>query len=170
MIQTASQSTRTVDAATGRVVAVCVSRGGIPKHTLTAVRVTTGGLAGDSHAHEKHNRPERAVSLFDLEILTQLQKEGFPLYPGAIGENLTVAGLHVQGLPPGTLLEIGDVLLRLEEPRKPCYVLDAINPCLKDIIVGRCGYMASVVEGGMIKPGMEIVIASEDQRGSPART
>jgi MOSC domain-containing protein YiiM len=162
MIQTASESTRTVEAATGRVVAVCVSRGSIPKHTVTAVPVTTDGLAGDGHAHKKHNRPERAVSLFDLEILTQLQKEGFPLYPGAIGENLTVAGLHVQGLPPGTLLEIGDVLLRLEEPRKPCYVLDSINPCLKDVIVGRCGYMASVVEGGMIKSGMEIVIVSED--------
>ena len=130
---------------------------------VTAVQVTTDGWQGDGHAHAKHNRPERAVSLFDLEILTQLQREGFPLYPGAIGENLTVAGLHVQRLPPGTLLEIGDVLLRLEEPRKPCYVLDAINPCLKDVIVGRCGYMASVVQGGVIKPGMEIIVASEGQ-------
>jgi MOSC domain-containing protein YiiM len=134
--------------------------------------VTTDGLQGDGHAHAKHNRPERAVSLFDLEILTQLQLEGFPLYPGAIGENLTVAGLHVQRLPPGTLLEIGEVLLRLEEPRKPCYVLDAISPCLKDVIVGRCGYMASVLEGGMIRPSMEIVIASEGQESptSPLRT
>ncbi|MEX0677368.1 MAG: MOSC domain-containing protein [Pirellulales bacterium] len=154
---------RTVEAATGRLVAVCVSRGSIPKQTLSAVQVTADGLEGDGHAHAKHNRPQRAVSLFDFEVLTQLQKEGFPLYPGAIGENLTVAGLHVQRLPPGTLLEIGDVLLRLEEPRKPCYVLDAINPCLKDVIVGRCGYMASVVEGGMIRPSMEIVIVSEDQ-------
>ena len=63
MIRPASENTRTVEAAIGRVVAVCVSRGGIPKRTLTAVRVTTGGLGGDSHAHEKHNRPERAVSL-----------------------------------------------------------------------------------------------------------
>jgi MOSC domain-containing protein YiiM len=97
------------------------------------------------------------VSLFDIEILTQLQKEGFPLYPGAIGENLTVTGLGVQRLPPGTILEIGQVLLRLEEPRKPCYVLDAIHPCLKDVIVGRCGYMASVVRGGVIEPGMNII-------------
>ena len=148
--------------AIGRLVAVCVSRGGIPKRTMNAVEVTTEGLVGDGHAHAKHNRPDRAVSLFDLEILKQLQIEGFPLYTGAIGENLTVAGLHVQRMSPGTLLEIGDVLLRLEEPRKPCYVLDAINPCLKDVIVGRCGYMASVVQGGVIEPGMEIVEASKD--------
>jgi MOSC domain-containing protein YiiM len=129
---------------------------------VDAVRVTTDGLAGDGHAHAKHNRPDRAVSLFDMEILTQLQTEGFPLYTGAIGENLTVAGLHVQRMSPGTLLEIGDVLLRLEEPRKPCYVLDAIDPCLKDVIVGRCGYMASVVRCGVIEPGMEIVSVSKD--------
>ena len=158
MIQAASDRTHSPEVKLGRVVAVCVSRGSIPKRTLSAVQVTTDGLQGDGHAHAKHNRPERAVSLFDLEILTQLQREGFPLYPGAIGENLTVEGLHVQRLPSGTLLEIGDVLLRLEEPRKPCYVLDAISPCLMDVIVGRCGYMASVLEGGMIRPSMEIVV------------
>ena len=163
MIRVVSHHAGTTAATRGRLVAVCVSRGSIPKHALAAVHVTTDGLEGDGHAHAKHNRPERAISLFDLEILTQLQKEGFPLYPGAIGENLTVADLHVQRLPPGTLLEIGEALLRLEEPRKPCFVLDAINPCLKDVIVGRCGYMASVVEGGMIKPGMEIVDVSKDQ-------
>ena len=169
MIQAVSDVTHSVEVAPCRLVAVCVSRGSIPKRTLSAVQVTTGGLQGDGHAHAKHNRPERAVSLLDLEILTQLQREGFPLYPGAIGENLTVAGLHVQSLPPGTLLEIGDVLLRLEEPRKPCYVLDAINPCLKDVIVGRCGYMASVLEGGLIRPSMEIAVASErHSRPGPA--
>jgi MOSC domain-containing protein YiiM len=141
----------------GRLIAACISAGGIPKRSLSRVQITTNGLAGDARAHEKHNRLDRAVSLFDWEILTQLRTEGFPLYPGAIGENLTVAGLHVQRLSPGTLLEIGDVLLRLEEPRKPCYVLDAINPCLKDVIFGRCGYMASVVHGGVIEPGLEIV-------------
>jgi MOSC domain-containing protein YiiM len=157
MIQASSLTTPTMAIATGKLVAVCVSSGGIPKHSLAAVQITASGLQGDGHAHAKHNHPKRAVSLFDLEILTQLQKEGFPLFPGAIGENLTVAGLAVQSLPHGTILEIGEVQLRLEEPRKPCYVLDAINPCLKDVIVGRCGYMASVVRGGMIEQGMEIV-------------
>jgi MOSC domain-containing protein YiiM len=140
----------------GRLIAVCVSPGGIPKQVVSRAHVTAKGLSGDGHAHDKHNRPDRAVSLFDWEILTQLQIEGFPLYPGAIGENLTVAGLHVQRMPPGTLLEIGDVLLRLEQPRKPCYVLDAIDPCLKDVIVGRCGYMASVAREGIIDPSMPL--------------
>lgn len=140
-----------------RVVAVCTSVGGVPKHPLLEAEVTVAGIRGDLHAHEKHNRPDRALSLFDLEMLRRLAEEGFPLEPGTIGENLTVEGLHVQELPEGTLLEIGDVILRLEAARKPCYVLDVIDPRLKDIIVGRCGYMASVVRGGMIRPGMTIV-------------
>lgn len=92
--------------------------------------------------------------------MTQLQGEGYQLYPGAIGENLTVVGLDVQRLSPGTLLEIGNVLLRLEQPRKPCYVLDAIDPSLKHVIVGRCGYMASVVREGMIDQSMLVQVFS----------
>lgn len=162
MIRPTLFATPPTKCSSGTVVAIGVSGGGIPKQALDEVQVTKDGFVGDVHAHAKHNRPDRAISLFDVEILDQLRKEGFPLYPGAIGENLTVAGLHVQSLPRGTLLEIGSVLLRLEEPRKPCYVLDAINPCLKDVIVGRCGYMASVVQEGVIQPGMEIVRLSSD--------
>lgn len=143
--------------ASPRVVAVCISAGGVPKHPQSEVVVDVDGIRGDLHAHEKHNRPDRALSLFDLEVLQQLIDEGFPLEAGTIGENLTVEGLHVQELPAGTLLAIGDVILRLEAARKPCYVLDVIDPRLKEIIVGRCGYMASVVRGGVIQPGLSII-------------
>ena len=137
----------------GRVLAVCVSPGGIPKTPVEATWVSQQGLAGDGRNHAKHISPQRAVSLFDWEILEQLRAEGFALEPGAIGENLTVVGLHVQRLQPGDLLSVGQVMLRLEEPRKPCYVLDAIDPRLKDAIVGRCGFLASVVRAGQIWPG-----------------
>jgi MOSC domain-containing protein YiiM len=123
--------------------------------------VSEAGLAGDLHAHDKHNRPDRAVSLLDVEVMSELVSEGFPLEPGTAGENLTVSNLHVQQMVPGTLLEIGAVRLRLEAPRKPCYVLDKIDPRLKDAIVGRCGYMASVIRGGTIEPGMTIRRLSE---------
>jgi MOSC domain-containing protein YiiM len=142
--------------AIGRVVAVCASDGGIPKRALSDAEVIISGIRGDLHAHAKHNRPDRAVSLIDMEILSQLVAEGFQLEPGTAGENITVEGLNVQQLPGGTLLQIGDVLIRLEVPRKPCYILDAIDPRLKDDIVGRCGYMASVVKPGLIAPDMPI--------------
>lgn len=148
-----------------RVVAVCSSAGGIPKLPLSRAHVLTSGIEGDLHAHEKHNRPDRALSIFDLEILHELIREGFDLAPGTAGENLTVEGLSVQSLPPGTLLQIGDLLLRLETPRKPCYVLDAIDPQLKTAILGRCGYMASVLQPGTISPGMLIERVDAPFRG-----
>lgn len=139
-----------------RVVAVCISAGGVPKRPLLEAEVGVAGIRGDLHAHDKHNRPDRALSLFDVEILRQLVEEGFPLEPGTAGENITVEGLNVQKLQNGTLLQIGEVLIRLEVPRKPCYVLDVIDPRLKEAIVGRCGYMASVLQSGIICPGMTI--------------
>jgi MOSC domain-containing protein YiiM len=150
-----------------RVVAVCISAGGIPKLPQPLALVQREGLVGDGHNHTKHCRPDRAVSLWDVELLQQLAREGFALVPGAAGENLTVAGLHVQTLPPGTLLEIGGVLLRLEQPRKPCYVLDAIDPRLKEAVVGRCGYLASVVREGTIAPGMRVHVVERPTSENP---
>jgi MOSC domain-containing protein YiiM len=148
-----------------RVVAVSISAGGIPKHPLLAGLLAKVGFVGDGHSHAKHIREDRAVSLLDQEILQRLVQEGFPLVPGAVGENLTVAGLGVQQMPPGTLLQIGSAILQLEQPRKPCYVLDAIDPLLKDAIVGRCGYMASVIREGWIRPGMRIEVLTNETTG-----
>ena len=143
------------------VLSVNISRGGIPKKPQKAARALKSGLDGDGRNHAKHIRPDRAVSLWDHEILERLVNEGFNLSPGAAGENLTVVGLNVQQLDPGTILRIGRCRLRLEQPRKPCYVLDAIDPRLKEVIIGRCGYMASVVEEGTIRPGMSIDVVAE---------
>ena len=148
------------------VLAVCLSTGGIPKLPQTEVQVAIAGIVGDLHAHAKHNRLDRAISLLDIEALQQLASEGFPLSPGATGENLVVEHLNVQSLPPGTLLRIDDVVLRLEAPRKPCYVLDAIDPRLKEIIIGRCGYMASVIQPGRLRQGAMIVVDSSGSSGS----
>lgn len=142
---------------TGKLLAICISRGGIPKLPQPDAWLSIEGFVGDGRNHTKHIRPDRAVSLLDMEIIAQLRREGFAVAPGAIGENLTVSGLNVQRLPPGTLLQVGRILLRLEEPRKPCYVLDSIDPRLKEVLVGRCGYMASVVRGGRMVPGSPIV-------------
>jgi hypothetical protein len=37
------------------IVSVNISPGGIPKHPIDAGPVTTDGIAGDGHDHEKHN-------------------------------------------------------------------------------------------------------------------
>ena len=140
-----------------RVVAVCTSRGGIPKYPHPCAQVSFAGLQNDGHNHAKHNNPLQAVCLQDEEILQQMRGEGFPLDCGTIGENVTVRHLHVRGLPAGTVLEIeGGVVLALTKERKPCYVLDAVHPRLQEAIAGRCGFYAKVLREGFIKVGASI--------------
>lgn len=144
------------------VVAVCTSPGGIPKRPLMSVPVTSGGLAGDGHNHAKHNNPLQAVSLQDLEVLEDLTREGFALQPGATGENLTIRNLKVNRLSVGSVLVFtGGVVLELTRERKPCYVLDAIDPRLKEAILGRCGFYAKVLHEGVIQPGERIQVVKK---------
>lgn len=143
-----------------KILSVNISKGGIPKRPVELCAVTLEGLVGDKHDHEKHNSQDRAVSLMDQEILLQLIDEGYSLYPGAIGENLTVEELHVQSLEPGDRLSFsGGVELELVEARKPCFVLDSLGENLKIDIVGRSGYMARVVTEGTFERGETISVS-----------
>jgi MOSC domain-containing protein YiiM len=159
---TRASSDRLSPPASGRVLAVCISHGGIPKKPVPAAQLVFTGLVGDGHAHEKHIRPHRALLIQDDEKLDELRREGFDLGPGTLGENLTVRHLHVQELSPGTRLRLeGGPLLELSEPRQPCFVLDQIDSRLQTAVVGRCGYLAKVVEEGPVHEGQRIDVISD---------
>ena len=42
--------------------------------------------------------------------------------------------------------------------REPCYKLTALDPRMPDLVVGRVGVMARVVEGGIVRVGDEVVV------------
>ncbi len=139
------------------IVSVNISPGGIPKRPIEVGRVTAGGIDGDRHDHDIHDTPLQAISLIDAEDLDDLRGEGYDVGPGAMGENLTVAGLQVDGLRPGDRLVLsGGVVLEYTKARKPCFVLDSISPQLKTIVPGRCGGYAKVIEAGEVRPGETI--------------
>lgn len=140
------------------LVAINISPGGIPKLPIPKVEVTHDGLVGDGRAHAKHVKRDRSISLLDEEILGDLRREGYVVGPGVLGENLTVRDLHSQTLSVGTCLRFaGGVELELTEPRKPCFVLDAVDPRLKETTVGRIGWMARVVNPGWLAAGEAVV-------------
>ena len=142
------------------IIAVNISGGGIPKLPVPVAQVTSSGIEGDAHDHEKHDTPLQAICLLNGEILDDLRAEGFEVGPGATGENLTVRGLDVEALEPGDRLRLsGGVQLEYTKKRKPCYVLDAIHEDLQDAIRGRCGGYAKVIEGGTVRPGETIELA-----------
>jgi MOSC domain-containing protein YiiM len=114
----------------GRVHAIHVSDGGVPKQTRDTCMVRATGLDGDRQRDRRHHGgPLRAVSLYSLELIEALQAEGHPIAPGALGENLTIAGLSWDALTIGTGLEIGSVRLTLTGYAHPC---TNIAPAFRD--------------------------------------
>ena len=154
----------------GRVLAVNISGGGIPKLPVDEALATPMGLEGDGRDHAKHWKPERALSIQDEELIEELRGEGYAVRAGTMGENLTVRDLCVQGMEEGTRLRFsGGIEIELTGPRKPCFVLDAIAPDLKDEVVGRLGQMARVLVTGTVRPGETITVSAPVGDGPVAR-
>lgn len=110
-----------------RIFQLNTSPGGVPKLAVQSVAVGTNGLDGDGVNHPKvHGGPERAVCLWSLECILELQAEGHPIFPGAVGENVTVAGLEWSTLAPGAVLDLGDeVRLEIASYTSPCRTIAA---------------------------------------------
>jgi MOSC domain-containing protein YiiM len=147
--------------ADGRVVQVNISPGGVPKAAVAEARVGRLGLDGDAHHHDHvHGGPHRAVALLGLEAIERVRADGHAIAPGAVGENLTTAGIELSLLPVGTRLAIGDrVLLELSSPAGPCDVIKGV------FVGGKSGRIsillhpsdsrmyARVLAEGVVRPG-----------------
>ena len=107
----------------GRIALLNVSPGGVPKRAIAHADVGEMGLAGDAVANLRvHGGPQRAVCLYAMERILALQREGNPVFPGALGENVTTAGLDWDLVVPGARLVSGDVELVVTKYAVPCDV------------------------------------------------
>jgi MOSC domain-containing protein YiiM len=51
----------------------------------------------------------------------ELQAEGHPIFPGAVGENITISGIDWNEVTPGQQLALGnEVLLEITSYTSPC--------------------------------------------------
>jgi MOSC domain-containing protein YiiM len=149
----------------GRLVAVCSSPGGIPKTPLLLAHVDERGIAGDGHRFHLHGGPDRALCLLSEEEARWLAEDGVrPTSPGTFGENLRTDGLDYRALKPGDRLRVlageapgeEDVLIELFDVRAPCRTLQSIDARFPDLMAGRSGFVARVLRGGELRPGMEL--------------
>jgi MOSC domain-containing protein YiiM len=155
----------------GTVVQINVSKGGIPKLPVGVATVTERGVVGDDWAHPRfHGGPKQALLLISTEDLDGLKALGYPVYPGALGENLTISGIDMRAVRFGDRFEAGDVLLEITKLRQPCRTLDLIRKGIQLELYdttpgaanwGRGGFYARVIEGGTIRPG-DIIAKAED--------
>ncbi|MDE3230275.1 MAG: MOSC domain-containing protein [Chloroflexota bacterium] len=111
----------------GRIVQINISRGGVPKLPVMEARVGELGLAGDLHDDiASHGGPTRALCLYTIEEIERLQAEGHPIFPGAAGENVTLRGVALARLVPGTRLALGDeVVVEITGYTTPCKTIRA---------------------------------------------
>ena len=77
------------------------------------------------HAHPGiHGGPRKAILLVAAEVIDELTARGYPLFYGALGENLTTRGIDLRRLRIGDRLRAGGALLEITQPRGPCSALD----------------------------------------------
>jgi MOSC domain-containing protein YiiM len=160
----------------GVIVQVAISNGGLPKLPVSGGLVSFLGIEGDRHAHaEIHGGPRKAVLLVSAEFVEELKARGYPLFPGALGENLTTRGIDFRRLPVGSRLRAGGALMEITQARGPCTALDIYGASLKGEICdarvkagdsdsplwGMSGLYASVIEPGAVRPG-DIIVAVDE--------
>jgi MOSC domain-containing protein YiiM len=103
------------------IVSLNRSNGAVPKLPVAEARVTTRGLEGDRQRDLKHHGgPDRALCLYSLECIEALRREGHPIAPGSIGENVTIAGLAWERVTPGARLRLGEVEVEVTAFTEPC--------------------------------------------------
>jgi MOSC domain-containing protein YiiM len=105
-----------------RVFQINSSRGGVPKLPMRAAEVNFLGITVDQHNDTVHHGGvNAALCLYSLERILALQVEGHPIYPGSIGENVTITGLDWDRVLPGTRLRLGDsVCIEISGYATPC--------------------------------------------------
>lgn len=139
---------------------------GLPKRHVKAAMAYHRGLEGDfnRYRHEKEaDDPTGALLVMPLETLRTLNREGWPVRPGDLGENLTTKGIPYESLAPGKTYGVGQAEIRISRVCDPCtnlyllpYVGEAKGPAFVKTMVGRRGWYATVVREGMIRKGDRI--------------
>ena len=143
----------------GKIVAVCISdTKGVRKVTCPSGSFLKDyGMANDAHAEKGI---KRQVSLLSVGSIEKMKAMGLNVGPGDFAENLTVEGLELHTLIPGTRLAVGgEVILQISQIGKACHTGCAIFKEVGKCIMPKEGVFATVVKSGEIRTGdlVEIV-------------
>jgi MOSC domain-containing protein YiiM len=159
--------------ASGTIVQINVSPGGLPKRAVASAIITPQGLAGDAWAHPQiHGGLRQTVLLIAAEVIDELKARGYPVFYGALGENLTTRGLDHRQLRIGHQLRAGAAVLEITKVRGPCAALDIYGPAIKQEIYdaqvtagdptsprwGMGGFYARVIQPGPVYPDDPILL------------
>ena len=158
------------------VLQVSTSPGGVPKHAIPEGFLGPLGIEGDGHDHPKfHGGHTRAILMISSEGIEELKAAGFPLFLGALGENITTEGVDRRLWRSGQRWRIGNAVIELTKMRVPCDQLNVYGRGIQKAVFdpqvkagdftsprwGLSGFYASVVTPAEIHAGDPISLLSE---------
>ena len=120
----------------GRLYQINIGSGGVPKHPVREVEVLLEKVTGDdwNWSHEKiqengkpgkHGGQGKAICLYSAECLERLKKQGFQVFPGALGENFTTEGIDYHLIRIGDVYKVGsEVQICITSIRTPCSTIE----------------------------------------------
>lgn len=131
------------------------------------VAVVPLGLMGDEQVDlSVHGGLEKAIYAYPVEHYpfwhAEQRSAGVatgegPLGFGGVGENLSISGLLEADVWVGDLLRFPRCVLRVTQPREPCYKFNAVmgfaQASKRMAQSGRCGFYLAVEEGGALRAG-----------------
>jgi MOSC domain-containing protein YiiM len=148
----------------------------MPKRAIPEGIAGPLGLDGDAFAHPHvHGGPEQALLIVSSEAIAELTALGFPLYPGALGENITTHGIDRTQWRAGQRWRIGGAIVELTKLREPCNSLSVYGKGIQKAVFDAQasagdpssprwalgGFYASVVRPGPIRPGDPISLLDQ---------
>jgi MOSC domain-containing protein YiiM len=115
------------------------------------------------------------VLLITSEAIEELKAQGFPLYLGALGENITTTGIDRRQWRPGQRWRVGQAIVELTAVRGPCSQLNVYGPGIQKAMYDTqvyegdpssprwalSGFYASVVRPGPVRPGDPISLLDQ---------
>jgi MOSC domain-containing protein YiiM len=143
----------------GRIYQVNVSpEGGLPKRPTTGpVWVRRTGVEGDLNRYRQERLggdPDSAVLLLTRDAIGTYAREGYPVGPGSLGENITLEDVPYDSLAVEQRWRLGPrAVVQISRPCTPCSELLAYGSDFLNRTRGRRGYCARVLEEGPVSPG-----------------
>ena len=160
----------------GQILQLSVSKGGVPKYPVLGGEVGPVGIIGDVQRNRKyHGGPRQALLWITSEGLDELKATGFPVYPGALGENVTTTGIDRRSVRLGQQWRMGEVEVEVTKMRQPCYQLDPYGPGIQNAVFdasvkagdfssprwGLGGFYLSIVQLGWLAPGDPVSLLAD---------
>jgi MOSC domain-containing protein YiiM len=157
----------------GSLQQISISRGGVPKLPIAEAVITRLGIEGDDHAHPQiHGGPKKALLWITSEGLAELIAAGFPVYAGALGENLTTKGIERRTLRTGQRWQIGQAIIQLTRLRTPCQTISVYGTQIGEAVYDEevhagdtssprwalGGFYAAVEQPGQIRVGDAVAL------------